>query len=50
MECPVSKEVEIGERNTDSRRFEARKLLGRIDTLYKHEQTGLNLVRDNFGA
>jgi hypothetical protein len=33
----VSKEIEMGQKNTDSRRFEARKLLGRMDTIYKHE-------------
>jgi hypothetical protein len=46
----VSQELEAGQSNTDGRRYEARKLLGRIDTLYKHETSGLNLVRDDYGV
>jgi hypothetical protein len=30
-------------------RNESRKFLGRIDKLYKHAESDLNLVRDDFG-
>ena len=33
----ISKEIDQGQTNTDSRRAESRKFLGRIDKLYKHE-------------
>ena len=46
----ISKEIEQGQKNLDARRSEARKLLGRIDKIYTHEETQLNLVRDDFGV
>lgn len=46
----ISKEVDQGQTNTDSRRSESKKFLGRVDKMYKHEGTDLNLVMDDFGA
>lgn len=45
----ISQEVDNG-RDTDHIRAENRKLVGRVDTLYKHQKTGLNLVKDDFGV
>ena len=36
--------------NTDVKREESGKMLGRSDTLYFHKQSGLNLVKDDFGV
>lgn len=45
----ISKEMEQGQKNEDQRRIESKKFLGRIDKIYKHEKTDLNLVKDDFG-
>jgi hypothetical protein len=45
----ISQDIDNG-RNTDGARVENRKLVGRVDQLYKHEKTGLNLVKDDFGV
>lgn len=44
----ISMDIDLG-KNSDAEKQEAKKLLGRVDTLYKHEETGLNLVKDDFG-
>lgn len=45
----ISQDLDRGA-NTDARHVENRKLVGRVDTLYKHAGTGLNLVKDDFGV
>jgi len=37
-------------RNGDVKKEEGKKLLGRADKIFQHEQTGLNLVKDDFGV
>jgi hypothetical protein len=44
----VSQEVDRG-RDTDAEKQSSKKLLGRVDRLYKHVASGLNLVKDDFG-
>ena len=36
-------------KNTDDKKQESKKFLGRVDQIYKHEKTALNLVKDDFG-
>jgi len=45
----ISQEIDNA-KNTDSKKQESKKLLGRIDKIYKHEKSGLNLVKDDFGV
>ena len=44
----ISQDLDNG-RDTDRQKQESRKLIGRIDSIYKHEDSQLNLVMDDFG-
>lgn len=46
----ISKDIEMGQKNTDGRRAESRKFLGRIDKIYKNEDVNVNLVQDDYGV
>lgn len=47
----ISQETDQGQNpGAGPNKGENRKLVGRVDTLYKHEKTGLNLVKDDFGV
>ena len=45
----ISQEIDNA-RNTDAQKQESKKLLGRVEKLYKHAATDLNLVQDDFGV
>lgn len=46
----ISKEIQFGQRIMDPRRTETKKFLGRIDEIYKHAHTEINLVKDDYGV
>jgi hypothetical protein len=45
----ISMDIDNG-RNTDSQKMENKKLVGRVDKIYMHHGTKVNLVKDDFGV